>query len=134
MTKEERLRQSVEWLRSFAKKVKVISKSGLTPLEFWGEIRSLLHVYENQWPNWLDEGIEDVEEGDEVKPINVSAVRNALGDYVRSEGCSCCESTEAHKSAAERLAKLLGVEPYDDGSGYDFYRYATGGKSDDEQP
>ena len=50
-------------------------------------------------------------------------VRDALRAYVRSEGCSCCEDTSSHDEAAERLAKLLDVPAYPDGSGYDFYSF-----------
>lgn len=52
-------------------------------------------------------------------------IRNAVADYMRSEGCSCCQNVEAHKKNTQRLAELLNVPKYDDGSGYDFYLYAT---------
>lgn len=52
-------------------------------------------------------------------------IRRALADYIASEGCSCCRDTEAHDEAAKRLAKLLNVKKYEDGSGYDFGRYKT---------
>jgi hypothetical protein len=52
-------------------------------------------------------------------------LRTAIADYMISEGCSCCQDTEKHNEAAENIAKLLDVEPYEDGSGYDFYKYKT---------
>jgi hypothetical protein len=52
-------------------------------------------------------------------------IRAAVANYIRSEGCSCCQDIDAHTKAAEVLAKLLEVDPYDDGSGYDFYKYVT---------
>ena len=52
-------------------------------------------------------------------------IREALADYIASEGCSCCRNEEAHTAAARRLGKLLNVKPYDDGSGYDFWRYRS---------
>jgi hypothetical protein len=52
-------------------------------------------------------------------------LRKAFGDYKSSEGCSCCEGTEDHEEAAKVIAELLDVEPYSDGSGFDFYRYST---------
>lgn len=55
----------------------------------------------------------------------VAAIRTAVADYMRSEGCSCCENTHAHAEHKETLAKLLDVNPYDDGSGYDFSQYRT---------
>lgn len=52
-------------------------------------------------------------------------VRAALGNYVKSEGCSCCQDKPEHKKAAKELGKLLNVSKYEDGSGYDFYKYAN---------
>lgn len=51
-------------------------------------------------------------------------LRTALADYMLSEGCSCCQGSQ-HHDHANVLGKLLNVKRYDDGSGYDFYRYAT---------
>ena len=52
-------------------------------------------------------------------------LREALANYMHSEGCGCCQDEDAHKEQEEILALLLDVEPYADGSGYDFYKYAT---------
>lgn len=52
-------------------------------------------------------------------------VRQAVADYMRSEGCSCCRSIEAHEKHKERLAKLLRVPKYSDGSGYDFSKFGS---------
>lgn len=58
----------------------------------------------------------------------IAQIRQALADYMWAEGCSCCRNEEAHKEAAERLAKLLRVPKYTDGSGHDFYKFRTGAK------
>jgi hypothetical protein len=52
-------------------------------------------------------------------------LRNALADYMRAEGCSCCRDTDAHYDAGVRLAKLLRVPMYPDRSGYQFTKFAT---------
>jgi hypothetical protein len=52
-------------------------------------------------------------------------VRQAIADYMRSEGCSCCQDRDSHIKHKERLAKLLRVSKYSDGSGYDFSKYQT---------
>ena len=52
-------------------------------------------------------------------------VRKALAAYMRAEGCSCCRNETAHAEAAARLAKLLRVPKYTDGSGYDFNKFYT---------
>ena len=52
-------------------------------------------------------------------------IRQAVADYIRSEGCSCCRDNDVHEIHEERLAKLLYVEMYDDGSGFDFYQYCS---------
>ncbi|QDP65981.1 MAG: hypothetical protein GOVbin631_42 [Prokaryotic dsDNA virus sp.] len=55
----------------------------------------------------------------------IEKIRQAVADYMRSEGCSCCRDTEAHEINAERLGRLLGVGPYKDGTGYDFSQYRS---------
>ena len=55
----------------------------------------------------------------------LSAVREAVADYMRSEGCSCCRNQDAHDEAEKKLAELLRVPKYKDGSGYDFNRFST---------
>lgn len=64
----------------------------------------------------------------DVKPESSIAlkdrIRTAVAEYVWSEGCSCCEREE-HKEHKRALAELLGVEQYEDGSGYNFSKYLT---------
>ena len=55
-----------------------------------------------------------------------AVIRRAVADYMRSEGCTCCQDTLAHRLHAERLAKLLKVPRYKDKSGWNFARYRTG--------
>lgn len=57
--------------------------------------------------------------------LKMMKIRQALADYIRSEGCSCCRNIEAHDAAKEVLGKLLEVPRYSDDSGYDFYQFAT---------
>jgi len=52
-------------------------------------------------------------------------VRQAVADYMTSEGCGCCSNAEKHEKHKARLAKLLKVPMYGDGSGYDFNRFRT---------
>lgn len=52
-------------------------------------------------------------------------LRQALADYIASEGCSCCRHHQRHEEAQVRLAKLLNVKKYEDGSGYNFSQYQT---------
>jgi len=63
-----------------------------------------------------------MKESKEVKEFR-EQVRTALSGYIQSEGCSCCRNIEEHKKYEEILGKLLRVEKYKDGSGYDFYKY-----------
>lgn len=49
----------------------------------------------------------------------LSEIRQAVAAYMWSEGCSCCRS-DNHDENGERLALLLGVKKYEDGSGYDW--------------
>lgn len=57
--------------------------------------------------------------------IPLSKIRRAVADYIRSEGCSCCQNQPAHDEAGKRLGKLLKVKKYADGSGYDFHAYSS---------
>ena len=57
--------------------------------------------------------------------VSVYEVRNAIADYMQTEGCSCCQDINGHKKQTERLAKMLGVPKYGDGSGYNFYKYRS---------
>ncbi len=52
-------------------------------------------------------------------------LREALAEYMWTEGCTCCRDSDGHEQNAERLGKLLGVRKYADKSGYDFDRYRS---------
>lgn len=54
-----------------------------------------------------------------------AVVRQALADYMDSEGCGCCGDRAAHEASASKLAKLLKVPVYSDSSGHDFGRFRT---------
>lgn len=54
-----------------------------------------------------------------------AAIRTAVADYMGTEGCSCCRDIEGHERNAERLAKLLNVPKYSDGSGRNFSKFKT---------
>jgi hypothetical protein len=62
---------------------------------------------------------------DEYASQNNKILRQAVADYMHSEGCGCCENIEAHIEHKKRLAELLQVELYDDNSGFDFMKYRT---------
>ncbi len=51
-------------------------------------------------------------------------LREAVANYMWSEGCSCCRDIDAHKIHKKQLAELLDVPPYKDGSGYDFNQFS----------
>lgn len=57
--------------------------------------------------------------------VSVADVRQAFADYYKTEGCSCCRDTDNHDKAENKLAELLKPDKYDDGSGFDWYKYAT---------
>ncbi len=60
-----------------------------------------------------------------MKTAELKEVRRAVADYMRSEGCSCCRDTDAHELNAKRLAELLQVPAYEDGSGFNFHEFRT---------
>lgn len=51
------------------------------------------------------------------------ALRQAVADYMWSEGCACCQNVEAHQQHKEALAKLLSLRKKDDY--YDFSKYRS---------
>ncbi len=55
-----------------------------------------------------------------MSKVNLEEVRQAIAEYMYSEGCSCCRDIDAHEVNKKRLAELLNVPLYSDGSGYDF--------------
>lgn len=57
----------------------------------------------------------------------IEKIRQALADYMSSEGCSCCQRPEEHHEAAMRLGQLLDIPAYTDGSGIDFWQFTTEG-------
>ena len=52
-------------------------------------------------------------------------IRQAVADYIATEGCSCCRDTDGHDKAMERLGKLIRMKKYDDNSGFDYSRYRS---------
>lgn len=57
--------------------------------------------------------------------INLKEIRQAIADYISSEGCDCCRNTDTHRDHEAVLGKLLNVPKYKDGSGYNFYKYES---------
>lgn len=57
--------------------------------------------------------------------LDLKKIRQAISDYMYSEGCSCCGDYEEHRKHRATLGKLLKVRPFSDGSGYDFSKYRT---------
>jgi len=55
----------------------------------------------------------------------IKEFREALANYMSSEGCDCCSNRDDHAEHKAVLAKLLGVPKYSDGSGHDFARFQT---------
>lgn len=51
------------------------------------------------------------------------AVRQAVADYMGSEGCDCCSNIEKHREHKAKLASLLNVPKWKDGSGYCFKKF-----------
>lgn len=54
MTKKE-LEKQLQYFRAFARQTRDIVKTGASHKEKVIAIQKNILVYENQWPNWLDE-------------------------------------------------------------------------------
>lgn len=64
------------------------------------------------------------QEPNEITNNELKLLRNAVANYMMSEGCSCYRDIDSHNEHKAVLAKLLEVPAYEDGSGYDFYKFA----------
>jgi hypothetical protein len=64
-----------------------------------------------------------------VRYVAASVIRQAVADYMRSEGCRCCQNIEAHEKHAVTLGALLDVPKYEDDSGYNFAQFSTQGSA-----
>jgi len=60
-----------------------------------------------------------LEQAKKMEDDNKREIRTAVANYISSEGCSCCEG-DNHEKHQKKLAKLLDVPKYEDGSGYNF--------------
>ena len=59
------------------------------------------------------------------KKTGRKTTRQAVADYMSSEGCSCCEDRDNHKRHEKRLAKLLKIPMYKDGSGCNYQKFIS---------
>jgi hypothetical protein len=62
---------------------------------------------------------------DDCPWCKLEQVKEQLSLYIKSEGCSCCEDTDAHELAKDSLGELLDFPAFADGSGYNFYNKET---------
>ena len=65
-----------------------------------------------------------------MNAVEKRILRRMVADLIASSGCGCCRDYEGWNRAEMKLALMLDVEKYDDDSGYDFYRYKSGGEAD----
>jgi len=65
----------------------------------------------------------------QVKTKILKQIREAVANYMSSEGCSCCEHRD-HEEHKRVLAKILNVPQYADKSGYDFHRFVREARND----
>lgn len=55
------------------------------------------------------------------RPTKDERLRAEVIKLYCASGCSCCRDTEGWEAASNALGKMLGIEPYDDWSGHDWY-------------
>lgn len=65
-----------------------------------------------------------------MKEAERKKIIQAVADYMGSEGCSCCQLIDEHRSHKNTLGKILGLKRtkdwYGKGEhGYDFSKYRT---------
>ena len=62
------------------------------------------------------------------RQVSLHEIRSAIANYMRSEGCGCCEDRDGHRAHKAIIAKMLKVPMYSDKSGYDFGKFETSSK------
>lgn len=79
MTELEMLRKNIQYLRAFARNVRTIALDA-SPYKHKERLRAIVQevrTCENQWPNWLDDGVEalkDEDDDQEAGPAGPEAV------------------------------------------------------------
>lgn len=92
----------------------------LSPVEWLFERINLFCMFTDGIP---DEWSEALEQAKKMEEETKSEIRSAFADYYVSEGCDCCRDGLRHTEAENKLASLLNPEPYEDGSGFNWYLY-----------
>lgn len=54
-----------------------------------------------------------------------SEIRRLVADLLGAAGCGCCRDNAGYEAAKTRLAAILRVPKYPDGSGHDFNQFRT---------
>jgi disulfide oxidoreductase YuzD len=57
--------------------------------------------------------------------LNLIEIRQAVANYMSTEGCGCCVNYESHEEHKSTLGKLLKMKKYIDGSNYDYRKYVS---------
>lgn len=58
--------------------------------------------------------------------VDMQKVRQAIADYMRTEGCSCCRDYDGHIQNRKKLALLLDVPEHpEEDDYYDFSGYRS---------
>ena len=60
------------------------------------------------------------EEGKWVLHEDVQKIKQALVQYINSEGCGCCENDDEHEAAEKTLAELFDVPRHSNNLHYDW--------------
>ena len=56
--------------------------------------------------------------------VDLAAIRTACADFLAQEGCGCCRGDD-YEATKARLCEMLGMQKYDDGSGYEYGLYKS---------
>jgi hypothetical protein len=60
----------------------------------------------------------------DMTKAELDAIRTAVADYMKTEGCGCCQD-ETHRVNTNRLGKLLEAPLYPNGEDYDFTSFRS---------
>lgn len=57
--------------------------------------------------------------------FEIKEIRELVANLLSASGCSCCRDDKGWYGNIKKLAKILKVPKYKDGSGYDFYKFKS---------
>ena len=90
--------------------------------EDWRERFRAKFIMDMSWINTDPTGVKLESFIQSLLTETTKRVREEVAKLYCASGCSCCRDDKAWEEAGKELARLLNIPPYEDGSGFNFYK------------